>query len=82
MSTLLVVVINTMAVTAAGVNLYMLWESRRRLRRQVQLEIMLSQLCMDAFLYQHLPIWSPWCTAFGYTFSVKVNPVEHSHEPH
>jgi hypothetical protein len=68
--------IDAVAIAALLFNLVFIVQSWRRLRRQAQLETLLGQLCIDAFLHRHLPIWQPWCAAFGYTFRVNVQPRE------
>jgi hypothetical protein len=48
------------------------------IRRARRLEFLLGQLCIRAFVHQHLPIWRAWGQAFGYEFKVSlVEPEPH-----
>lgn len=69
------VLMNIMLASTAG-NLTMMVLGWWKLRRVRQLETLLSVLCIDAFLDQHLPIWFAWSRAFGFRFHMTLDDAD------
>lgn len=63
-------------LSAALANLAMFLLGWWQYRRMMLLYRLLGQLCVNAFVNQHLPIWVPWAHAFGYDFKLSVNDAD------
>jgi len=57
---------------AAGFTL--VWLNWRAWRRQRQLNALLTDLCVRAFMLRHAPIWQPWSEMTG--LDLKIVPVK------
>lgn len=44
-------------------NSIMLLRTARRFRHLLVVDAVLTKLCVDAFVSQHMPIWKPWASS-------------------
>ena len=48
----------------------------RLARRLSKLDLLLFELCMDAFMRRELPAWRAWCLAYGYVIRVGIKKLD------
>lgn len=75
-----VVIITIVGGLSAVANLLISVLYAWKLMRVRRLEILLANLCIKSFVYQHVPIWQPWAEAFGCHLEIRLARPKVAHD--